>query len=79
MEQKIGEGTQIFQKEGQAWSRGGCLKRGVAGTGGLTRSLFLEGMTLFQGELQFFLKNKLKSEIFNNKKVYLQNVFLGHN
>ena len=56
------------------------LKGEGAGTGGLTRSLFLEGMTLFQGELQFFfIKNKLKSEIFNNKKVYLQNVFLGHN
>ena len=57
MELKRGEGTQIFQKERQAGSRDGCLKRGGgAGTGGLTRSQFLEGMTLFRGELQFLYK-----------------------
>ena len=29
--------------------------------------------------MQFLHKNKLKSEIFNDKKVYKQNVFLSHN
>ena len=45
--------------------------------GGLTRSQFLEGDCweregdFFQGGCSFYLKNKLKSEIFNDrKKVY---------
>ena len=32
VEQKRGEGKQRFQKEEQAGSRGGCLKKAAAGT-----------------------------------------------
>ena len=48
--------------------------------GSLTKSQFLEGIakkegvTFFRG-LQFLHKNKLKLEIFNNKKVYKQKCF----
>ena len=44
------------------------------GWGGLTGSQFLEGVaekegvTFFPGGLQFLPKNKLKSEMFNDKK-----------
>ena len=44
--------------------------------GGLTVSQFLEGGCwekegdLFQGDYCFYIKNKLKSEIFNDKKVF---------
>ena len=52
-----------FQKGGldrTSTLRGGCWKRG--------------GVTFFRGGLQF-LHKKLKSEIFNNKKVYKQKYF----
>ena len=32
MEQKTGEGNEGFKKRQQTGSRGGCLKKGVAGT-----------------------------------------------
>ena len=45
--------------------------------GGLTGPLFLRGLlgkrglTFFRGGgCSFYMKNKLKSEIFNNKKIY---------
>ena len=34
------------------------------------------GVTFFRGEgFSFYIKNKLKSEIFNNKKIYKQKCF----
>ena len=44
------------------------LLEGVAGK---------EGSDFFLGELQFSQKNKLKSEIFNNKKIYQQKYFFS--
>ena len=44
--------------------------------GALTQRLFFEGdcwhrgCDCFQGGCKFYIKNKLKPEIFNNKKVY---------
>ena len=54
------------------------------GGGSLTGSQFLEGgcwerggVTFFMEGCSFYIKSKLKSEIFNDKKVYKQkNVFL---
>ena len=50
--------------------------------GGLTGPKFLDvgcwekgGGVFLQGRLQFYIKNKLKSEIFNDKKVYKQKYF----
>ena len=43
------------------------LKRG-AGGGGLTGPQLLEGVTFFRGGCNFNIKNKLKSEIFNDEK-----------
>ena len=47
---------------------------------GLDRTLiFKRGMTFLREEVGgccFYIKNKLKSEILNDKKVYKQNVFL---
>ena len=49
--------------------------------GGLSGSQFLEGGywerggDFFQGGCSFNIKNKLKSEIFNDKKVYKQKCF----
>ena len=49
--------------------------------GGLTGPQVLEGaagkeaMTFFSGGCNFHIKNKLKSEIFNDKKVYKQKYF----
>ena len=38
------------------------------------------GVTFFRGGCNFHRKNKLKSEIFNNKKKFIsKNIFLGHN
>ena len=57
--------TSIFKKRG-----GGG---GGGGRGGLTGSQFLEGRDFFQeGGCSFYIKNKLKSEIF---KVYEQKCF----
>ena len=47
------------------WGGGGRLDRIHIFGGEL---LGLRGVTFFRGGLQFYLKNKLKSEIFNNKK-----------
>ena len=50
-------------------------------SGGLTGSQFLEwfagkeGVDFFRGECSFSIKNKLKSEIFNNKKSFKQKCF----
>ena len=44
------------------------LLEGVAGK---------ERSDFFLGELQFSQKNKLKSEIFNNKKIYQQKYFFS--
>ena len=44
---------------------------------GLTGSLFLEGLA--GKEEVTYIKNNLKSEIFNNKKFVNKNVFLCHN
>ena len=49
----------------------------------LTGPLFLEGeevagkegVTFFRGDCNFYIKNKLKSELFNNEKVYRQKYF----
>ena len=46
--------------------KGFSFQRGVAGKERGERS---------QGALQFYMKNKLKSEIFNDKKVYRQKCF----
>ena len=55
-------------------------------SGGLTGCQFLEGGCwekagyFFQGGCSFYIKNKLKSEIFNDKKKFInKNVFLCHN
>ena len=59
---------QIFKREG----------------GRLTGSQFLEGfagkedLTFFRG-CSFYIKDKLKSAMFNDKKVYKQRCFLCHN
>ena len=51
---------------------------------GLTGSQFWQGssgwekVTFFSRSCSIFIKNKLKSEIFNGKKLYKQNVFLCH-
>ena len=51
--------------------------------GDLTGSNFLEegcwekGGDLFQGDCSFYIKNKLKSEIFNNKKSLYTTMFLS--
>ena len=38
------------------------------------------GLTFLSGGLQFLHKNKLKSEIFNNKKEFIsKNIFVCHN
>ena len=54
--------------------------------GGLRGSQFLEGVAgkeggdLFQGGCSFYIKNKLKSEILNNKKKFInKNAFLCYN
>ena len=52
---KEGRGHNYFKKRGKL-GQGVVVLKGGAGTGGLTRSQFLEGMTLFQGELQFLYK-----------------------
>ena len=38
-----------------------------------------KGVTFFRGGVQFFNKNKLKSEKFNDKKFISKNIFLCHN
>ena len=55
--------TKFYKKEGLT---GPQLLEGVAGK---------EGVTLIRRGLQFSHKNKLKSEIFNDKKVYKQKYF----
>ena len=40
----------------------------VGKKGRLTGSQFLEGHDFFQGDCSFYIKNKLKSETFNDKK-----------
>ena len=57
------------------WGGGGCLASNQIlkkGGGGLTGSKFLErgvlgkrGLAFFLGDCSFYIKNKLKSEIFN--------------
>ena len=54
--------------------------------GALTRPEFLEGLAgkeardFFQGGCSFYVKNKLKSEIFNYKKKFInENIFLCPN
>ena len=55
--------------------------------GGPDRSLIFRGklvgkrrVTFLGGGLQFYMKNKIKSEIFNNKKKFRnKNVFVCHN
>ena len=55
-----------FQKE-----RGSQFLEGVAGK---------EGVTFFRGFCSLYVKNKLKSEIFNDKKALInKNGFLCHN
>ena len=49
---------------------GSQLLEGVAGK---------EGLTFFKGNCSFSINSKLKSEIFNDKKVYKQKFFLCHN
>ena len=39
----------------------------------------IAGGDLFSGSCGFYIKNKLKTEIFNGKKVINKNVFLFHN
>ena len=54
------------------------------GVGGLTGSQFLEsglwerGVTFSVG-CSFYIKSKLKSEIFNNKKSLYRKIFFCHN
>ena len=44
--------------------------------GGLDRiSIFRRGLTFFRGGCSFYIKNKLKFEIFNDKKVCKQKCF----
>ena len=39
-----------------------------------------EGGDLFRGGCNFYIKNKLKSEIFNDKRKFInKNLFLCHN
>ena len=45
-------------KKGGAW-QDLTFQRGIAG---------IEGATFFQGSRSFYIKNELKSEIFNDKK-----------
>ena len=45
--------------------------------GALTGSQFLEGVTFFQGDCNFHIKNKLKSEIFNDKKCLSAKIFFS--
>ena len=50
-------------------------------SGGVTGIHFLEGVAgkeggdLFQGDCNFWIKSKLKSGLFNDKKVYKQECF----
>ena len=52
---------------------------GLAGPQLLEGDCWERGGDFFQGGCNFHIKNKLKSEIFNAKKVYKQNIFLCHN
>ena len=63
--------------EGRGLSFQPIFQKGVEGlTGPLRGVAGKEGADLFQGTgLQFSYKNKLKSEIFNDKKVYKQKYF----
>ena len=62
------------------WALDQIFKKGGGG-GGFAGSQFLEGAAwkeegdFFQGACSFLITNKLKSEIFNGKKVYKQNCF----
>ena len=55
------------------------LLRYVDSVGGLTGSQFLEGGDFFEGGggCSFYIKNKLKSQIFNNKKVQSTKMFFS--
>ena len=63
------------------WGEGGWTSNQIFKKGGLDRnSTFRGGLLgkrgqLFSGGLQFSYKNKLKSEIYNDKKVYKQKYF----
>ena len=64
--------NQIFEKAG--------------GVGGLTKPQLLEGVagkegvTFFRGGCNFYIKNKVKSEMFNDRKKFMnKNIFLYHN
>ena len=56
-------------------------KWGGGGGGGLSRTLIWRGGDLFErGGCNFYIKNKLKSEIFDEKKKFInKNVFPCHN
>ena len=57
------------------------LGGGVGGGVNLERMVGKRGLTLLGGgeSCNFYMKNKLKSEIFHKKKFINKNVFLCHN
>ena len=54
---------------------GHIKKWGLAGSRFLEGVPGIEGVTFLRGECSFYITNKLKSEIFNDKKVYKQKIF----
>ena len=59
----VGTPTKFSKKGGLIWSQ--FLER-VAGK---------EGLTFFKGGCSFSINNQLKSDIFNDKRAYVQNFF----
>ena len=54
---------------------GGFKKEGFNGISILERGCWERGSDFFQKGYNFYIKNKLKSEIFKDKKVYKQKYF----